>query len=140
MQTSLARLRQPTPLVNIKNVLSAPAPLRVTPVLPSNIMPLSPLYVPALRNTTCPLGHEPIAELIWLEVAPGWSVAQMVVRFGILPGQWIGPTQVFMAGFQSARPFARRSTRGRLQARSTRQSARARAGRSCFSTRERTAG
>src|SRR5215831_16705426 len=85
MQTSLARLRQPTPLVNIKNVLSAPAPLRVTPVLPSNIMPLNPLYVPALRNTTCPLGHEAIAELIWLEVAPGLSVAQMVVRFGIPP-------------------------------------------------------
>jgi hypothetical protein len=47
------------------------------------MMPLRPLYVPALRKTTSPLGHEAIAEFIWLEVAPGLSVAQMVVRFGI---------------------------------------------------------
>ena len=44
------------------------------------------LYVPAFRNTTCPLGQAAIALLICAAVAPGFSVAQMVVRLGMPPG------------------------------------------------------
>src|SRR5207302_2669455 len=44
------------------------------------------LYVPAFRNTTCPLGQAAIALLICAAVAPGFSVAQKAVRFGMLPG------------------------------------------------------
>jgi len=42
--------------------------------------------MPAFRNTTWFAGQLAIAELIWVEVAPGLSVAQMVVRFGMPPG------------------------------------------------------
>ncbi len=41
--------------------------------------------MPALRYTTWPLGHDAIAELVWPELAPGLSVAQIVVRFGMPP-------------------------------------------------------
>ena len=71
----------------VRKVLSAPAPRKVTLLWLTFIVPPSDAeeYVPALRNTT-PLLHEPIAALIWVAVAPGLKVAQMVVRFGIPPG------------------------------------------------------
>src|SRR5207253_9148332 len=44
------------------------------------------LYVPTFRTTTCRLGQSAIALLICAAVAPGFSVAQMVVRLGMPPG------------------------------------------------------
>ena len=44
------------------------------------------LYVPAFRNTTCPLGQAAIALLICAAVAPEFSVAQRVVRVGMPAG------------------------------------------------------
>ena len=45
-------------------------------------MVLERLNVPAPSWTTWPLGQDAMAELICAAVAPGFNVAQMVVRFG----------------------------------------------------------
>ena len=41
--------------------------------------------MPAVSDTTCPLGHAAMAALICAAVAPGFSVAQTVVRMGMPP-------------------------------------------------------
>src|SRR5258708_21424635 len=68
-----------------KKVLSGPAPRNVTLLLLAITIPDDRLYVPAFRNTTWPLGQDAMALLIWAAVAPGLSVAQIVVRLGIPP-------------------------------------------------------
>src|SRR5688572_12325349 len=85
MQMSAWSPRHPVPPVNFRKVRSGPAPRRVTLLLLAKSIPADRLYVPALRNTTCPLGHAAIALLICAAVAPGLSVAQTVVRFGMPP-------------------------------------------------------
>ena len=85
-QTSPPNPPQPWPAENTRNVLSGPAPRSVTLFLLLKMTPVERLYVPACRNTTCPLGHAAIALLICAAVAPGPSVVQIVVRFGMPPG------------------------------------------------------
>ena len=41
--------------------------------------------MPAFNITAWPDGQLEIAELIWLDVAPGFNVAQTAVRFGMPP-------------------------------------------------------
>src|SRR3972149_7105423 len=64
-------------------VTSAPEPRRVTLLFIE--IPEIRLYVPAFNFTACPLGQLAMAELIWAAVAPGFNVAQIVVRSGIPP-------------------------------------------------------
>ena|SRR5437667_11889562 len=85
MQMSVAPTKHPVDPENTRNVLSGPAPLSVTLLLPLNMRPVFKLYVPAFRNTTWSDGHDAIALLICAAVAPGLRVAQMVVRFGMPP-------------------------------------------------------
>src|SRR5581483_7964719 len=85
MQTVLARPAHPLPPENLRIVLSAPAPRSVTLLFVPKVTCALRLYVPAFKNTTCPLGQDAIALLICAADAPGLSVAQTVVRTGIPP-------------------------------------------------------
>src|SRR5438034_5246809 len=84
-QMSPPKPAQWSPPVKMRNVWSGPAPRRVTLLLLSKTIPALRLYVPAFRNTTCPDGHAEIASVICVAVAPGLSVAQIVVRIGMPP-------------------------------------------------------
>ena len=76
---------QPSPPLKIRKVWSGPAPRSVTlPLLLKMIAP-DRLKVPALSFTTWLLPQFWIALLIWPADAPGLSVAQTVVRFGMPP-------------------------------------------------------
>src|SRR2546426_4115479 len=70
--------------VNTNFVRFAPAPRSVTSLV--MLIPATRLNVPAARKTTCPGGHIAIASLISGAVLPGFTVAQIVVRFGVPPG------------------------------------------------------
>lgn len=77
--------RQFTAPVNIRSVLSGPAPLSVTLLAPEKSIPLERLYVPAARDTTCPLGHAAMADVICAAVAPADNEVHTVVRVGMPP-------------------------------------------------------
>ena len=66
--------------------------------------------VPAVRKTTCPLGHDAMALLISSALAPGASVLQIVVRFGIPSGIPALDQSAARSGFRMPlQPWASRS-------------------------------
>src|SRR5438552_1666568 len=77
---------QPALPVKTKNVELAPAPRSVTLLRPAKSTPAERLYVPPFRKTTWFAGQLARAELIWAAVAPGFNVAQILVRLGTPPG------------------------------------------------------
>src|ERR1043166_8578265 len=75
-----------SPDEKVRSVWFGPAPRNVTLLLLLKRIPIVRSYMPAFRKTTCPLGHDAIAALMSAAVAPGFNVAQIVVRLGIPPG------------------------------------------------------
>src|SRR5580704_15308113 len=86
--------------VNTKRVRLAPAPRRVRLLLPPKSMQPVKGYAPAFKSTVCPAAQLASAELICAAVAPGFSVAQFVVRAGIPPTTPAPDQFVALVGFK----------------------------------------
>src|ERR1051326_5271735 len=102
---------QPTAPVKFRMVCEAPAPRTVTFDLFSRI-PEDRLYVPALRNTTCPEGQFWIALLICDTVAPGFIVAQTVVLVGMPPAMPACDQSIARLGLSTPFQFCPKETEG----------------------------